>query len=77
VDLEDDRYAVRIINLKSLVPLPEEAIRHACKECGTVLNVVERIGPLSDVLILLFHERSTQTIAQVTSEGRLTATEPS
>ncbi len=69
-DLEADGYAVRIIDLRWLAPLAEDALLTACEGCRAVLIVDEcaREGSQSEALMTLFHDRSGQAFG--TRDGR-------
>ncbi len=77
-DLEADGYAVRIIDLRWLAPLAEDALLTACEGCRAVLIVDEcrKTGSQSEALMTLFHERSGQPLARVTAEDSFIATGP-
>ncbi|SNR40240.1 dehydrogenase E1 component subunit alpha/beta [Puniceibacterium sediminis] len=77
-DLEAAGHAVRIVDLRWLAPLAEDAILAACESCGAVLIVDEcrRTGSQSEALVTLFQERSAHRVARVTAEDSFIATGP-
>lgn len=69
---------LRIIDLRWLAPLPEEALLEATKGCSRILIVDEcrRTGGQAEGLMALFAERSDLPIARVTAEDSFIATGP-
>ncbi len=69
---------LRIIDLRWLAPLPEEALLEATKDCSRILIVDEcrRTGGQAEGLMALFAERSDLPIARVTAEDSFIATGP-
>ncbi len=62
---------LRIVDLRWLAPLNEEAIWAAAKDCGAVLIVDEcrRTGSLSEALVTLLHERGLKApLTRITAE---------
>lgn len=68
----------RIIDMRWLAPLPEQALLEATKDCKNVLIVDEcrRTGSQSEALMTLFTEQSDQPIARVAAEDSFIATGP-
>ncbi|MFC6687141.1 dehydrogenase E1 component subunit alpha/beta [Jhaorihella thermophila] len=68
----------RVIDLRWLAPLPEDALLEATKDCGAVLIVDEcrRTGSQSEALMTLFAERSDLPAARVAAEDCFIATGP-
>tara|TARA_R110002020_G_scaffold232139_3_gene443626 strand:- start:81631 stop:83814 length:2184 start_codon:yes stop_codon:yes gene_type:complete len=69
---------VRVIDMRWLAPLPEQALLEATKECANILIVDEcrRTGSQSEGLMALFHEAGRNRIARVTAEDCFIATGP-
>lgn len=68
----------RVIDMRWLAPLPEEAILSAAKGCGRVLIVDEcrRTGSQSEALMTLFAEKSEIPAARIAAEDCFIATGP-
>jgi 2-oxoisovalerate dehydrogenase E1 component len=68
----------RIIDMRWLAPLPQEALLAATKDCKNVLIVDEcrRTGSQSEALMTLFTEQSDHPIARVAAEDSFIATGP-
>ncbi len=68
----------RVIDLRWLAPLPEDALLEAARDCGAVLVVDEcrRTGSLSEALMTLFAERSDLPAARIAAEDCFIATGP-
>ena len=69
---------VRVIDMRWLAPLPEQALLEATRECANILIVDEcrRTGSQSEGLMALFHEAGRNRIARVTAEDCFIATGP-
>ncbi|MCV2894970.1 thiamine pyrophosphate-dependent enzyme [Lentibacter sp. XHP0401] len=69
---------LRIIDLRWLAPLPEEALLEATKGCKTILIVDEcrRTGGQAEGLMALFTEAGHKRLARVTAEDSFIATGP-
>ena len=69
---------LRIVDLRWLAPLPEEALLEAVQGCGRVLVVDEcrRTGNLSEALMTLFAERTDLPAARVAAQDSFIATGP-
>jgi 2-oxoisovalerate dehydrogenase E1 component len=69
---------LRIIDLRWLAPLPEEALLDALAGCAHVLIVDEcrRTGGQAEALMALLSERTTARLARVTAEDSFIATGP-
>jgi 2-oxoisovalerate dehydrogenase E1 component len=68
---DDHKLKARVIDLRWLAPLPEEALLEAVKGCGRILIVDEcrRTGSQSEALMALFAERMPGTpTARLTAE---------
>ncbi|MFD2249183.1 2-oxoisovalerate dehydrogenase E1 component [Pseudochelatococcus lubricantis] len=76
--LRERGIGLRIIDLRWLAPLPEEALLAATAECRRVLIVDEcrRTGSQSEALMALFAERTGIPAARVTAEDSFIATGP-
>lgn len=68
----------RVIDLRWLAPLPEEALLEATRDCAAVLVVDEcrRTGSLSEALMTLLAERGGPPAARVAAEDCFIATGP-
>ncbi len=68
----------RVVDLRWLAPLPEEALLAATAPCGAVLIVDEcrRTGSQSEALATLFAERGGRRVARLTAEDSFIATGP-
>lgn len=79
-DLEQDHgVRCRVIDLRWLAPLPEDALLDATRGCANVLIVDEcrRTGSQSEALMALFTERSNQRTARETAQDSFIPTGPS
>ena len=76
--LEDDAVAARVIDIRWLSPLPEDAIVAALTGCRHVLIVDEtrRSGGVAEALMALLTERTTTPHARLTAEDSFIATGP-
>ena len=76
--LAADGIAARIIDIRWLSPLPEDAIIAALDGCGAALVVDEtrRSGGLAEALMALLHERVSLPHARLTAEDSFIATGP-
>ena len=76
--LEDDAVAARVIDIRWLSPLPEDAIVAALAGCRHVLIVDEtrRSGGVAEALMALLTERTTTPHARLTAEDSFIATGP-
>jgi 2-oxoisovalerate dehydrogenase E1 component len=76
---EQHNVSARIIDLRWLAPLPQDALLEAAAPCERVLVVDEcRItGSQSEALLALFAERSSKPTARVAAEDSFIATGPS
>ena len=76
--LEKAGIAARVIDLRWLSPLPEDALVEAVKECSRVLIVDEtrRTGGLSEALMALLHERTNLPLSRLAAEDSFIATGP-
>ncbi len=70
--------AARVIDLRWLAPLPEDALLAATRDCGAVLIVDEcrRTGSQSEALMTFFAERSDLPAARIAAEDCFIATGP-
>ncbi len=77
-DLAAQNINARVIDLRWIAPLAEEAILAATADCDKVLIVDEcrRSGSPSEALMTLFSERSEQTVRRYTAEDSFIATGP-
>ncbi len=77
-ELEQQGYAVRVIDLRWLAPLPEAALLAATENCQRVLFVDEcrKTGSQSEALITLFQEHGRSNMARLTAEDSFIATGP-
>ncbi len=75
---EDHGVKTRVIDLRWLAPLPEEALLQAVAGCAAVLIVDEcrRTGSLSEALMTLFAERADIPAARIAAEDCFIATGP-
>jgi len=75
---EEHGVQARVIDLRWLAPLPEEALLEATKDCRAVLIVDEcrRTGSQSEALMALYAERSDLSAARVAAEDCFIATGP-
>ncbi|MEX1146875.1 MAG: transketolase C-terminal domain-containing protein, partial [Sphingomonadales bacterium] len=69
---------LRIIDLRWLAPLPEDAVLAAVEDCRHVLIVDEcrRSGNLSEALMALFAEKTKVPLARIAAEDSFIATGP-
>ncbi|MEM7570115.1 MAG: thiamine pyrophosphate-dependent enzyme [Pseudomonadota bacterium] len=69
---------VRVIDMRWLAPLPEEALLQATKGCKSILIVDEcrRTGSQSEALMALFAERGDCRTSRITAEDSFIATGP-
>ena len=76
--LRADGIAVRLIALRWLAPLPEDALLEATRESAGILIVDEcrRTGSQSEALMTLFAERDTRPVSRITAEDSFVATGP-
>ncbi|XUU61771.1 thiamine pyrophosphate-dependent enzyme [Erythrobacter sp. HA6-11] len=76
--LEESGIATRVIDLRWLSPLPEQAILDAVSDCKNVLVVDEtrRTGGLAEALMALLAENGMRSIARLTAEDSFIATGP-
>jgi len=76
--LEKTGVSTRIIDLRWLAPLAENAILEASKDCAQVLIVDEcrRTGSQSEALMAMFAETGRGRVARVTAEDCFIATGP-
>ncbi|WP_299507473.1 alpha-ketoacid dehydrogenase subunit alpha/beta [uncultured Roseobacter sp.] len=76
--LEQDGIDTRVIDLRWLSPLPEEALLAALKGCSHALIVDEtrRTGGLSEALMALLSERTEMPHARLAAEDSFIATGP-
>ncbi|MEY8841466.1 transketolase C-terminal domain-containing protein, partial [Cribrihabitans sp. XS_ASV171] len=77
-ELEAAGIAARIIDLRWLAPLPEDALLRAVEDCEHVLIVDEcrRTGSQSEALMTLFAEKTDLPKARVVAEDSFIATGP-
>ncbi|WP_164659624.1 dehydrogenase E1 component subunit alpha/beta [Tropicibacter sp. Alg240-R139] len=77
-ELQTAGLSTRIVDMRWLAPLPEQALLDATKGCKHVLIVDEcrRTGSQSEALMTLFTEQSNQSIARVVAEDSFIATGP-
>jgi 2-oxoisovalerate dehydrogenase E1 component len=77
-DLRAKGIDLRIIDLRWLAPLPEEALLAATKGCKNVLIVDEcrRTGGQAEALMALFAEAGHSRLARVTAQDSFIATGP-
>lgn len=76
--LEDSGIATRVIDLRWLSPLPEQAMLEATKDCAHVLVVDEtrRTGGIAEALMALCAENGVTSLARHTAEDSFIATGP-
>ncbi|SFU02163.1 dehydrogenase E1 component subunit alpha/beta [Sedimentitalea nanhaiensis] len=76
--LAEQGVAARIVDLRWLSPLPEQAILDAICDCGAVLVVDEtrKTGGLADALVALIAERTALPHARLSAEDSFIATGP-
>jgi 2-oxoisovalerate dehydrogenase E1 component len=76
--LAAESVTARVIDLRWLSPLPEEALVEAVKGCKHILIVDEtrRSGGVAEALMALFTERTQVRHARITSEDSFIATGP-
>jgi 2-oxoisovalerate dehydrogenase E1 component len=76
---EDHGIKVKVIDLRWLAPLPENAILEAVDGCNGILIVDEcrRSGSPSEALMALFVENGSANVSRVTAEDSFIATGPS
>ncbi|WP_114287323.1 dehydrogenase E1 component subunit alpha/beta [Candidatus Halocynthiibacter alkanivorans] len=69
---------IRIIDMRWLSPLPEDAIISACKGAQNILVVDEcrHTGSQSEALMALFTEQSSQPVSRITAKDSFIATGP-
>ncbi|MFC3614471.1 dehydrogenase E1 component subunit alpha/beta [Lutimaribacter marinistellae] len=77
-DLSDAGIGTRVIDLRWLAPLPEEALLRSVEGCAHVLIVDEcrRTGSQSEALMTLFSEKTELPAARVVAEDSFIATGP-
>ncbi|MEO1423142.1 MAG: thiamine pyrophosphate-dependent enzyme [Pseudomonadota bacterium] len=76
--LEADGIPVRLIDMRWLAPVPEEALLDATGESRAILIVDEcrRTGSQSEALVTLFAERSDRPVSRITADDSFIATGP-
>lgn len=76
--LQDAGIAARVIDLRWLSPLPEQAIVDALAGCAAVLVVDEtrRTGGVAEALMAMLHERTALPHARVTAQDSFIPTGP-
>jgi 2-oxoisovalerate dehydrogenase E1 component len=76
--LSEQGIDARVIDIRWLSPLPEQAILDATRGCGAVLVVDEcrRTGNLSEQLMTLFSERASGLTARLAAHDSFIATGP-
>ena len=76
--LKEKGIHARVIDMRWLAPLPEDALLEATKDCKNILIVDEcrRTGSQSEALMALFHEAGRGRVARVTAEDSFIATGP-
>jgi 2-oxoisovalerate dehydrogenase E1 component len=76
--LEAEGHAARVVDLRWLAPLPEDALIAAVAECGRVLIVDEtrRSGGVAEALMACLAERCDVPHARLTAEDSFIATGP-
>ena len=75
---EADGIPVRLIDMRWLAPVPEEALLDATGETRAILIVDEcrRTGSQSEALVTLFAERSDRQVSRITADDSFIATGP-
>ena len=75
---EGNGIGVRVIDIRWLAPLPDDAIIAAAAGCTSILIVDEcrRSGSTSEALMTLFAERSSQSVARLCATDSFIATGP-
>ena len=70
--------AARVIDLRWIAPVPDDALLRAAAPCDHVLVVDEcrRTGSQSEALVTLFTERGRVPVARVTADDSFIATGP-
>ncbi|MEL7416047.1 MAG: transketolase C-terminal domain-containing protein, partial [Pseudomonadota bacterium] len=73
-----DGIPVRLIDMRWLAPVPEEALLDATGESRAILIVDEcrRTGSQSEALVTLFAERSDRPVSRITADDSFIATGP-
>ncbi|GAB5508080.1 MAG: thiamine pyrophosphate-dependent enzyme [Rhizobiaceae bacterium] len=76
--LEDEGVKTRVIDIRWLSPLPEDAILDAVKDCRNVLVVDEtrRTGGIAEALMTLLTERTELPHARLSADDSFIATGP-
>lgn len=77
--LKENGINARLIDIRWLAPLPEDALLDATKDCDRILIVDEcrRTGSQSEGLMALFAEAGRTSVARVTAKDSFIATGPS